>query len=149
MYSIGLAIHNILRWAVLIFGILAIARAWMGWIGKREWTEKDRTLGMLFSSLLDTQLLLGLLIYFFLSPITQSAIKDFGNAMGINDMRFFAVEHVAFMILAVIFGHLGSILSKKAADSVNKHKRAAIWFSLAMIAILAGIPWWRPLIPGM
>jgi uncharacterized membrane protein YozB (DUF420 family) len=149
MYSIVLAIHNILRWAVLILGILAVVRAWSGWIGKREWTERDRTLGMFFSSTLDTQLLLGLLMYFFMSPITQSALKNFSAAMGISDMRFFAIEHVAFMVLAVIFVHLGSIFSKKAADAVGKHRRAAIWYTLAMITVLAGIPWWRPLFPGL
>jgi len=53
------------------------------------------------------------------------------------------------MILSVGFAHLGSMLPKKAADDRGKHLRAAIFFSLALLFILAGMLWGRPLFPGL
>jgi uncharacterized membrane protein YozB (DUF420 family) len=150
MYSFVLAIHNILRWVVLILGILVVVRAWMGWLGKRDWTERDRKLGMYYAMGIDIQLLLGLILYFFLSPITKGVLSDFGSAMSTGgDMRFFGVEHIAMMIVAMIFAHLGSARAKKAQEAVSKNKQAAIWFSLSMLTILVAIPWWRPLFPGL
>jgi membrane protein insertase Oxa1/YidC/SpoIIIJ len=59
------------------------------------------------------------------------------------------VEHIFYMILAMIFAHLGSILPKKVQDAAKKHQRAAIFFILAVVVILMGIPWGRPLFPGL
>lgn len=53
------------------------------------------------------------------------------------------------MILSVGFAHLGSMLPKKAAMDADKHARAAIFFALALLFLLLGIPWGRPLLPGM
>lgn len=148
MYATVLAIHNILRWVVLIAGILAVGRALLGWFGKNPWSELDRRLGVIFTSSLDTQLLLGLLLYIFLSPITRGAFRDFGAAMAIPNMRFFAIEHIFYMLLAVVFGHLGSVFAKRAEED-KRHQRVAIWFGLSLIVILVGMPWMRPLFPGL
>jgi hypothetical protein len=148
MYGIILAIHNLIRWVVLIVGVLAAVRALIGWFGKRGWTGQDRLFGVIFASSIDIQLLLGILLYFVYSPITKSAFRDFGAAMSIKDIRFFAIEHVFYMVLALVFAHLGSALPKKVDDAISKHKRAAIWFSLAVLLVLVGIPWSRPFFPS-
>ena len=149
MYPFILGVHNIVRWVVLVAGILAVVRALLGWFGKKEWSKQDRLVGLIFTSSVDVQLLLGVLLYFVFSPITKGAFNDFGAAMAIKDMRFFAIEHVFYMVLALVFAHLGSALPKRVDDAVSKHKRAAIWFALALLIILAGVPWWRPLFPGL
>jgi hypothetical protein len=149
MYPFILAIHNIIRWVALIAGILAAVMGLIGWFGKKDWTKRDRLLGVIYTSSMDVQLLLGLLLYFVFSPITKGAFNDFGAAMGIPDQRFFAVEHVFTMVVALVFAHLGSMLPKRVDESVAKHRRAAIWFTLSVLIILAGIPWWRPLFPGL
>ena len=148
MYQIILAVHNILRWIVVIFAVVAIIRAYLGWIGKREYTEMDRKVGVLFSVSLDIQVLLGFLLYIFLSPITRTAFQDFGTAMTIPDIRYFAVEHILMMILAVILVHVGTIFIKRATSNVSKHRRAAIWSSLGSLVMVIAVPWWRPLLPG-
>ena len=148
MYEFVLDVHNILRWVALILGILVAARAFLGWFGKKDWSERDRKLGVYFTSAMDVQLLLGLLLYFFLSPLTSQAFRDFSAAMGNSGLSFFAIEHPLAMILAVVFAHLGSALSKKAPDSVGKYKRAAIWYTLSVLLLIIGMPWFRPLLPG-
>lgn len=147
MYTFVLAIHNIMRWVVVILAIVALVRAYWGWFGKRDWTPSDRKAGMFFSISLDVQLLLGLILYFGLSPITRSAIQNLGAAMSNADLRFFALEHFFIMVLAVILVHIGTITSRKAVETVSKHRRAAVWFTLAVLAIIFGMPWVRPLLP--
>jgi hypothetical protein len=69
--------------------------------------------------------------------------------MQVVDVRFFAIEHALYMILAVVFAHLGSALPRKAEASVSKYKRAAIAFTLALLLVLLGMPWMRPFLPGL
>jgi uncharacterized membrane protein YozB (DUF420 family) len=149
MYPFILAVHNILRWIIVILAVLALARAYLGWFGQRPWTERDRRIGVFFTSALDVQLLLGLILYFALSPITRAAFQNFGAAMGNDVARFFAVEHILYMVLAIVLAHIGSASARRAANDVDKHRRMAIWFTLAVLALLLGIPWFRPILPGL
>lgn len=149
MYEVLLAIHNITRWLVLIVGLLAVIRMYIGWLGKHAWIPADPKIGSLFAGLLDLQLLLGLLLYFIFSPITRSVLQNFSAATSNQQVMFFAIEHSVGMLIAVVFAHLGSALSKRPDDPVKKHRTGAIWYTLAMIVILASIPWWRPLFPGI
>ncbi len=149
MYPVLLAIHNIVRWVVLILGIIVVVRGLLGWFGKREWSTLDRKLGVYFTSSIDVQLLVGLILYVFLSPLTTSAFRDFGAVMSNDGLRFFAVEHAVIMLLAVVFAHLGGVYSKRASASKDKYKMAAIWYGLALIAVLLGMPWMRPFLPGL
>ncbi len=148
MYEFILVVHNILRWVVLILGILAVVTAFIGWFGKKEWTPRDRKIGSFFGMGMDIQLLLGLILYIFFSPFALSALLNQGMSyvMQQAEYRFFAVEHIFYMVVAVVFAHLGSILAKKAPASAGKFKRAAIFYTLSLLTILAGIPWWRSLI---
>ncbi len=147
MYSVVLSLHNIFRWVALILGVLAAVKACLGLFQGTEWTELNRKFGLYFTISIDIQLLLGLVLYFVLSPITTVAVRDFGTAMSNSGIRFFAFEHALMMLLAVVFAHLGSALPKRVDESKAKHRRAAIWFTLAVLAMLMGIPWMRPLLP--
>ena len=133
MYEIALLVHSWLRWAVLAAGVAAIVGG----------STREERAGKWFTILLDTQMLLGLLLYFVLSPITRAALQDFGGAMGAPQLRFFAVEHVFGMVIAIVLAHVGRGKVRKAAPE-RKARTAAIFYGLALVAILASIPW-----PGM
>ena len=141
MYSLILALHSILRWIVLILAVVAFVRALIGWLGKQEWTALDNRLGMLLSASMDLQVLLGFILYIFLSPLTTTALRDFGAAMSNETLRYWSLEHILLMIVALILIHVGRATSKVAEEATSKHKRAAIFFGLAMLAILIAIPW--------
>jgi hypothetical protein len=53
------------------------------------------------------------------------------------------------MLIAVILVQVGRSLSKKAVVSAAKHKKALIFFSIAMLLILSRIPWNKAMFPGM
>ena len=141
-YELILVMHDITRWLVLVVGLYAVVRALVGWLGKKPWGKADQTAGRSYPTILDIQLLLGLVLYF-VSPITSGGLRNFGDAMKVADVRFFLVEHSLVMIVAVALAHIGSARVKKAASDLAKHRQAALWFLASLVLILALIPWER------
>jgi hypothetical protein len=141
MYSSALWLHSILRWAALLTGAIAWFRSIGGGTAKRPWTAKDELWGLLFTISLDIQMLVGLVLYFILSPFTKIAFQDFGGAMANSSLRFWAVEHVAGMIIGIALAHVGRVKIRKAASDARRHRLAMIYFGLALVAICASIPW--------
>ncbi len=141
MYELVLTLHSLVRWAIVIVGVVAIVRAFMGWRGGKPWAQLDDRLGLGFTSVMDLNLLLGLLLYFVLSDITTGAFRDMGAAMGNSVTRFFAVEHFLVMLIAVVVAHVGRSRSKKAASDIGKFKQAAIFFTISLVLVLLAIPW--------
>jgi len=153
MYLLVLALHSLLRWVVLATGAIAVVRAVGGMRGRRAWTTADMRAGLWFAVALDIQFLAGLLLYVALSPITRAAFRDFGAAMGSTVLRFWAVEHVFGMLIGLALVHVGRARARKTADPVQRHKVSALFYGLALIAIVLTIPWpgmpaGRPLIRG-
>jgi hypothetical protein len=146
MYDLLLIAHSWLRWLVLLAALAAIARAIGGVNTRRPWTPLDDRAGMWFTSALDLQMLIGLILYIFLSPVTQSAFVDMAAAMRAAPIRFFAVEHPVGVIVAIALAHVGRARVRKAPDSESKHKRALIFFGLSLLVLLLSIPW--PIGPG-
>jgi hypothetical protein len=144
MYSLLLVVHSLLRWVVLAAGLVAFGRAVAGMRGRRPWTTGDDRAGQLFVGMLDLQFLIGIALYLVFSPITRAAFQDFGAAMGSPMLRFWAVEHLFGMVIAVALAHVGRVRVRKTTDPVRRHKLTAIFFGLALVAIFATIPW-----PGM
>jgi hypothetical protein len=145
-YELLLTLHNLWRWVVLVLAIVAVVTACLGWFGKRPWTERDRKIGSFTAMSMDIQFLLGLLLYLFGEYGVKGLSKGMAFVNANQDYRFFGLEHILFMLVAVILAHLGSILPRKAQESAAKFMRAAIPFTLMLILIIIGIPWWRPLL---
>ena len=143
MYTGFLHLHDTLRWLVLLSLVITLVKYAVGWLGSQRWQKTDNLLGIVFTSLMDLQLLTGLVLYFFLSPVTKLAMSDFGAAMKNSDLRFYSVEHFAMMLIAVVLVHIGRAKSKKAKTDSAKFKTATIFFLIAFVVMLAAIPWTR------
>lgn len=143
MYTGLLHTHNLFRWLVLIALVLAVLFALTGWFGKREWNKKDNITGLILMIFMDIQFLVGLILYALVSPITKAAFNDFGAAMKNADLRFYAVEHILMMVIALVLVHIGRAKSKKDVAPWKKHRSAAIYYVIALVVVLAGIPWDR------
>ncbi len=148
MYASLLAIHNVTRWLVLIAAVVALVVVIRGLVTRRPWDGTARVASLAFVSLMDLQLVLGLLLYV-VSPIVRTGLGDMGAAMADTQVRFFVVEHISIMIVAVVFAHVGSATARRAPDHRGRYTRSALWFGLSTLAVLFAIPWWRPLFPGL
>jgi hypothetical protein len=67
-------------------------------------------------------------------------MSDMGAAMKSSGLRFFAVEHLVGMLIGLTLAHIGAARIRKASPE-RRHRLAAIFFVLALLAILASIPW--------
>lgn len=139
MYTTVLAVHSWVRWIALIAAVgttLAALR------GKVEGSSSlaDRW-GMIAMMVLDIQLLLGLLLYFVVSPNMRAILDNFGGAMKDPALRFWAVEHTSAMFAAIALAHVGRVLARKAASSAAKRTRLIVCFGLATALIILGMPW--------
>jgi hypothetical protein len=141
MYVLVLTAHSLLRWAVLLAGLVALARGVVGLSARRPWTPADNRLGAVFVGLLDVQFVLGVLLYAWLSPVTSAAFDDMGAAMKTSVMRFWLVEHLFGMVVAIGLAHVGRTRIRRAADAARRHRLAATFFGLALLVIAITIPW--------
>lgn len=144
MYSAVLIAHSWLRWIVLLTALAALVRGIRGWNGSTRWTASDDRASLLFTIALDVQVLLGLLLYFVFSPQVAVAIADVGSAMRDSVLRFWLVEHLLGMGIALALAHVGRIRIRRTGDNANKYRMLALFVGLALVVILLTIPW-----PGM
>jgi hypothetical protein len=136
-------VHSYNRWLVLGACVAALVTAWVAWLGDRPYERRVHLSSRVFARLLDLQVLLGLGLYA-LSPLVRMGLADLGAAMAVKELRFFSVEHVTGMIIAIALVQVGAARVRKASTDAAKLRHAAIWQTLAALVIAVSIPWWRP-----
>lgn len=141
MFELFLSLHSILRWVMLVLLLLTIFRAYNGYAKKGIFSGSDRKAALFTMISFDIQLVLGLLLYFIFSPTVKLAISDFGSAMKDANLRFWAVEHLAMMLLAWAMIHIGWVMIKKEKTDSGKHKKMLIFYLIAFLLLMVAIPW--------
>jgi hypothetical protein len=153
VYVITLLAHSYLRWALLVALLVLIARAWIGFRSGRSWSQADERTHVITVSLIDVQLLLGLMLYLGLSPYVRAFWAQPALGMHQAGLRFFGVEHLFSMLIALLIIHVARVRSKRAANGKLRHRTVFISTLLALLVICVGIPWpalhyGRPLVRG-
>lgn len=140
MYSTIQFVHSI--WAYLLLAVLVITtfNSLVKFFGGKEYGAKDMRLALFTLITMHIQLLIGLVL-FFVSPNGLNAITSNGMGGLSSSARRLAVEHPALMIIAVVLVTIGYSKHKKQRLSTPKFKKLAIFYTLALIAVLAMIPW--------
>ena len=148
-------LHNLLRWVVLLLLVIAIFRHMSGLSGKRPFTPGDKKVGLFLIISAHIQLLLGLILWFF-GHMGLELIQNVGMSEVMKNpvYRFWVVEHNIGMLIAIILITIGRGAAKKNISDQAKHKKSFWFFLIALILILASVPWpgrevARPLFPGM
>lgn len=126
--------HSGLRYLVLVLLVVVIVRSFMGFLRNKPFSQLDNALSLGLLITTHIQLLLGLILYF-LSPNVQFN----ENTMKQADLRYWAVEHLIGMLIAVVLITLARTTSKRMKESLAKHKRLAIFNSIALVVIIATI----------
>jgi hypothetical protein len=142
MTSVLLQVHSILRWVILLLLVLSIIQSFIGWIKHRELREADARLWLFTMISAHTTLLVGLILLFFgRFGILSSGLPEGVHLMSDKFYRFFWVEHPVGMLIATILITVGRGVVKKQITDPLKYKRAFWLFLLALVIILATIPW--------
>ena len=125
--------HSGLRWIALGLLIYAIFNA----LRKKDFYAKsDRLVNMFAMVSLHIQLVIGLILYF-----TSSKVSFVDGWMKNQLLRFYGMEHISLMILAIILVTIGHAKAKRATDPANKHKTILLFYAIGLILIIASIPW--------
>tara|TARA_B110000037_G_C16698540_1_gene333846 strand:- start:4 stop:318 length:315 start_codon:yes stop_codon:yes gene_type:complete len=94
-------------------------------------------MGLVFSHI---QLLVGLALYF-IGDKGLKIITSVDSFMSIASARFFAVEHISMMIIAIALITVGYSKVKRLEESARKYKTQLIFYSIGLVLIFAMIPW--------
>lgn len=133
--GILLPLHSLLRWALLLLLIVVIIKSAIGMNTKQEFAPSDNRLSLMLMSTAHIQLIIGLIL-FFISPAV-----NISHPLANDETRFFTIEHSVMMLIAIALITLARISSKKALEPVKKFKRLFYYNLIALLVILAGIPW--------
>jgi len=133
--------HSGWRYVVFLLLIIAVIKALSGWFGNKTYTEGDRKLNVFTLISAHIQLLIGLVLYF-----SEGWYKL--SSAGAPAVRYFKMEHISMMIIAIILITVGNAKSKKVADAVAKHRTISVFFGLALILIIVTILLMVKEVPG-
>ena len=146
MYQFILAFHSLIRWLVLISLLVSIFTTYSGWFKHKVYTRQDNFIRMITVIIAHTQLIIGLWLYF-ISPIVNYFLHNFKDAVHNRQIRFFGMEHITMMVIAITLITIGSAKAKRQTTAHQKFKTTAIWFTIGLLVILSSIPWsFSPLI---
>ena len=134
-------LHNLLRYAIVIFLIINVVKSFLGWFGKKKYTAGDNKLSLFLFITAHLQLVIGLVLYFINDIVQGYKAMPMIDIMQDSVARFWVVEHMLSMIVGIVIITLGRIMAKKAKTDGAKFRRQAIYFTLAMVIIFAAIPW--------
>src|ERR1700761_7938803 len=101
MYLFLLALHSLIRWFVVVTMLFALYRAWSGKLGHKAYTRVDEHARFWSVIAAHTQLVLGLWLYF-ISPVVSYFLHNFKTAIHERQIRFFGMEHITMMLIAIV-----------------------------------------------
>ncbi|MCS7035219.1 MAG: hypothetical protein RMJ33_02415 [Saprospiraceae bacterium] len=136
MHSLLATLHSYNRYLILAALLFVLFRAFSGWLGRRPYGQADNTGSLVLVSLAHLQLLIGLVMWGFTSSWTQTAFANMGLAMKDPNQRYWAVEHLVAMLIAIVLIQLGRTFAKKTADPTAKHRKTAIYTTIAALIII-------------
>ena len=141
-----LHLHNLLRWIILILLLVSIYQAF----SKKAGLAKT-SLWLLISA--HITLVIGIYQWATSERVGYVILKNmgsFGAVMKNGFARFWVVEHLTGMLIAIIL----ITIARGKAKRLN-YKAASVLYIIALILILAVVPWpfrseiARPWFPGM
>lgn len=128
--------HSGLRYIVLLLLVVAIFNAITS-KGKGIYEKKDKMINLFAMVFLHVQLLLGLILYF----TSKTKVQFIEGWMENSVLRFYGMEHILLMILAIVLVTIGRKKAEKEELAAKKHGKISLWYTIGLILILAAIPW--------
>ena len=129
-----LLFHSTVRYFVLIAILISIFRSARGWFGGADFGKTDDKLSVWLLIMAHTQLILGLILYF-VSPVVIFSAASMKDPV----TRYWLVEHITTMIIAITLITLSRITTKNLTDGNKKHRRIFLYNSFALALILLAI----------
>lgn len=142
IYTAFKHLHSMWAYVVILLLAVAVANALMGIIGKRTFGVRDLRFSLFTLIAAHLQIVIGIVV-FFVSPLIQwfNSNQEVSGIMKNSDLRLYNLEHPLMMIIGIILITIGFSKHKKADSSSGKFRSIFIFYTIALILILARIPW--------
>lgn len=124
--------HSGLRWVALILLILAIFYAFTA----KKFEKKHKMIALFAMVTLHLQFVIGIVQYFLSEKVTFAA-----GWMKNPLHRFYGMEHLIGMLLAIVLITIGYSKSKRKENDADKFKTIRWFYLIGFILILLFIPW--------
>ncbi|MGB0896430.1 MAG: hypothetical protein ACPGU9_01590 [Flavobacteriaceae bacterium] len=131
-------LHSYWAYLVLLVVIVATLNSIIGMVAKKEFGAKDFRLALFALIVTHIQLLIGIVLFVFANNFGD---VEMGEIMKNSVLRLRNVEHPLLMVIAIMLLTIGYSKHKVKRTSASKFKLLAITYSLALVAMLAMIPW--------
>ena len=131
MYQTLLLSHSLLRYFVLIAMIAVIIKSLMGMMNKESFGKWDNKISLYLLIFTHLQLIVGLILYF-VSPW----VKFSGETMSDKIGRYWTVEHIFGMLVAVVLITIARISIKRMTSDQAKFKRLFVFNLIALLIIV-------------
>ena len=141
MYSTVKMLHSYWAYLVLVMIVIATFNALIKHFGKKEYEAKDFRIALFTLIVSHIMLLMGVVLFFTADYLSVISDMGMGAIMKNAALRSNIIEHPITMILAVAFITIGYSKHKKKLTSAGKLKPLAIFYTLALVLVLAKIPW--------
>lgn len=141
LYTVVLWVHSYVRWLIVAAaGALMLATA-LGWRSGKAFSLSHERLQRALLGLADTQFLLGLGLFLWLSPLAKAFFSAPALGMKTSALRFFGMEHAVGMLVAIGVLHVAHRRSHSAATASLRHRRACLGTLAFLLLALVSIPW--------
>lgn len=119
-------LHSWNRWLLVAAALVTLLYFARGWLTSQPWTKRSQTLLTLFSSLVDLQWLLGLIL-----------LISFGSVTGFGIRHYW--EHLTMQTIAVIVAHLHVRWRKQELEDKSRYQRGFLLVIGVLVLIVVGI----------
>ena len=134
-------IHSLWAYIVLLLIIIAVVNAVIGLTSKKEFSAKDLRISLFALIASHIQLVIGFIAYYVSTYYNVMRTVGMGEVMKDSELRKPLIEHPILILVAIALLTIGFSKHKKKTSSAAKFKTIAIFYAIALILILAVIPW--------
>lgn len=134
-------IHSYWAYIVLLILIIAVVNAIIGLTSKKEFKAKDLRISLFALITAHIQLIFGFFAYYTSVYYEQMRLLGMGEVMKNSELRKPLIEHPLLIIIAIALITIGFSKHKKKTTDAAKFKTITIFYGIALLLILAVIPW--------
>jgi hypothetical protein len=136
MYKAVIIVHVSTSIISLLAALFVCRNSFVGIIKKLDYSEFCRKSEIFFLVSMYLQLVLGVILYFFLRPENNPRIITIHDAYHFSAMRFWAIEHFSVMMFALFLVQIGKIFTSKLTLDRDKFRYASVYYGVSTLLIL-------------
>lgn len=122
--AVVLMLHIVLRWFIVVAGVLGLAIAAIAWLGKRPAGGVERGMARAFAAILTVQGVVGLVLF------VGGLVGGSGLAMG-------RLLHLGIMLIAIGVSH--ALPNRPAADEAAGHRNRVVGIGVSTLLTFVGV----------